>query len=110
MSYGEFGGRRSRANAVMAAAGLFLTSCVAPLEETMQSLALAPSCCVSPREFTYEPLSPGESKFFEITLGSAAFDFPTGMSYFRAFELPKQAAGYTITLKSYAGAHVPAQG
>ncbi len=44
MSYGEFGSRRSRANVAVAAACLFLTSCAAPFEDTMHSLALAPSC------------------------------------------------------------------
>ena len=108
MSFGKIGRFRSRTYAVIAPACLFLISC-ASLEETMQSLASAPICCAAPGDFTYEPLSFVGWNFFEITLESAAFDFPTGKSYFRAFELPKQAAPYTITVKSYAGDHVPDQ-
>ena len=108
MSFGKFGRFRSRTYAVIAPACLFLVSC-ASLDETMQSLAQAPSCCTAPREFTYEPLSFVGWKLFEITQESAAFDFPTGKSYFRAFELPTQAEPFTFTLKSYVGSHVPDQ-
>jgi maltose operon protein len=104
---------RLATGAVVAVCCVFLPSCAAlfppKLEETMQSLASAPSCCAVAKDFTYEPLEFPGTTSFDISAESPAFDFPTGRSFFKAFELPKQALPYTITIKGYPGNHVPAQ-
>ena len=73
----------------------------------MRSLDAARSCCKSPKEFEYEPLSPLDSTRFEISAESPAFEFPTGKSYFKAFALPAYAAPYSITIESFHGSHSP---
>lgn len=96
-----------------AAASLLLVSCAAlnpvPLEETIRSVDSAKSCCASVKEFDYEPLAMRDSKTFEITDQSSAFEFPTGKSYFKAFALPTYAAPYAITIESFPGQHRPAK-
>lgn len=96
-----------------AAASLLLVSCAAlnpvPLEETIRSVDSAKSCCASVKEFDYEPLAMLDSKTFEITDQSSAFEFPTGKSYFKAFALPTYAAPYAITIESFPGGHWPAK-
>lgn len=96
-----------------AAASLLLVSCAAlkpvPLEETIRSVDSAKSCCASVKEFDYEPLAMLDSKTFEITDQSSAFEFPTGKSYFKAFELPAYAVRYAITIESFPGRHWPAK-
>ncbi|MFQ6006490.1 MAG: MalM family protein [Woeseia sp.] len=104
---------RLATGAVVAVCCVFLTSCAAffppTLEETIQSLASAPNCCAAAKDFAYEPLEFPGTTSFDISAESPAFDFPTGRSFFKAFELPKQAVPYTITIKGYPGNHVPAQ-
>ena len=90
----------------LAAASLLFASCAAlspaPLEDTMRSLDAAKTCCSSPKEFAYEPLPPLESRWFDITSESAAFEFPTGKSYFKAFELPAYRNNLRLDCKAYA--------
>lgn len=104
--------RNSRLVWCLVAASLLLASCAAlepaPLEDTMRSLDAAKTCCASPKEFKYEPLPPLDSRRFEISVESPAFEFPTGKSYFKAFALPAYAAPYSITIESFEGWHSPA--
>ena len=102
----------SRAGRTAAAALLLLPACAAlnplSLEETIRAVDSAKSCCASMKQFAYEPLPPLESMWFAINVESPAFEFPTGKSYFKAFELPAYSGSYTITIKSYSGMHGPA--
>ncbi len=63
-------------------------------------LDAAPTCCRRMRDFRFEKLVPGQTTSAEIVRGEGAFDFPTGRSYFRAFELPPYSAPYVIKLHS----------
>ena len=63
-------------------------------------LDVAPVCCSKMSEFKLEKLAPGKSLSTEITRGQGTYEFPSGRSYFRAFELPKYTAPYSITLRS----------
>lgn len=97
---------------LIAACSALLASCAAlepaPLEDTMRSLEAAKTCCASPKEFKYEPLPPLESREFEISVESQAFEFSTGKSYFKAFALPAYTASYSIIIESFEGWHRPA--
>ncbi len=63
-------------------------------------LDTAPVCCVRMAEFNFEKLAHGKSTSVEIVRGPGTFDFPTGKSYFRSFELPAYSAPYEINLHS----------
>ncbi len=63
-------------------------------------LDAAPACCGTMSEFAVVPLALGRSSTAEIMRGQGVFDFPTGKSYFRAFQLPEYLKPYVIRLHS----------
>jgi len=107
----ESNGMRLAGAVLLATSCLSLASCAAffppTLEETIASVALAPSCCAAIKDFSYEPLEFPGTTSVDINAESQAFDFSSGRSFFKAFELPKWTAPFTITIKSYPGHHLP---
>lgn len=80
---------------------LGIAGCATPRSAVMESFAAAANCCRSMSEFRYEPLEVGQSRSFDLDARSAAFLFPTGKSYFRAFALPDAEQGYSLRVQSF---------
>lgn len=59
-------------------------------------------CCKSMAEFEYEPLPPEGTVTFKLDEKSESFVFPSGKSYFKAFQLPKKEIPYRVHVKSFA--------
>lgn len=81
---------------------ILAAGCAPPYWETIASLQEAPLCCQSPAEFTYTPLHSEDSRYIPIDDSQPAYLFPTGKSYFLAFELPESTANYKVIVSSYA--------
>lgn len=63
-------------------------------------LDTAPVCCGKISEFKFGKLTIGQLESAEIVRAQGTFDFPTGKSYFKAFELPAYSSPYAINLHS----------
>lgn len=63
----------------------------------------APICCKSLKDVAYEGINVGDSKIFDISGNSPAFQFDTGKSFFKAFTLPTYTKPYKIHIQSYMG-------
>jgi hypothetical protein len=61
----------------------------------------ATRCCTDPAHFRYEPLPADGVVDFEIDSRSPTFEFQSGRSAFRAFELPTAARPYTLEVRSF---------
>lgn len=64
-------------------------------------LAAAQPCCEDPSRFQYAPLPADGSVDFTIDRASPVFEFQSGRSFFRAFQLPALGRPYTLELRSY---------
>lgn len=71
-------------------------------EKASESLSNSVSCCESIAHFNYEPLPKVEGISFKLDESSDAFDFQSGKSYFKAFNLPPKDLPYFIKIDSYA--------
>ncbi len=60
----------------------------------------APSCCASPAQFTYAPLSLGQTMTTAIDGATPAYEFESGKSYFRAYRLPETRAAFSVEILS----------
>ncbi len=58
-------------------------------------------CCMSIADLPTDRLQPGDTINFRLDARSPAFRFTTGMSYFRAFTLPRDLYPYKISVSSY---------
>lgn len=63
--------------------------------------ATAARCCTDPAHFRYEPLPADGAVDFEIDGRSPTFEFQSGRSAFRAFELPAGGRPYTLEVRSF---------
>lgn len=77
----------------MSAIGTFLPP------EHNQKLAQTKPCCASYRDIQYAKLSLGQEATAVLTPESPVFEFPSGRSFFAAFELP--ANSRAIIVKTY---------
>lgn len=88
--------------AVAAFALLAVAGCAAPTSLALQqSLAAAPDCCASERDFSYEALAVGERRRVELSASSPAHRFSTGKSFYVAFQLPPQPRPLTVQVRSF---------
>ncbi len=81
---------------------ILAAGCAPSYWETVAFLQEAPLCCQSPGEFTYTQLYTGDSRYITIDDSTPAYLFPTGKSYFLAFELPEITAYYKVIVSSFA--------
>lgn len=83
---------------------LLISSCAAMVTQrkAVDSLMDSIPCCTSMAEFRYEPLPSGEPVAFRLDQNSDSFVFPSGKSYFKAFNLPEMKLPYPIQVKSFA--------
>ena len=58
-------------------------------------------CCQSVSQLPFQAAAIGQSFHVKIDEESAAFDFPEGKSFFRAYALPKSERDYVIAVYSY---------
>ena len=65
-----------------------LVSACSSLPRQAEHLANAPSCCTSASQFKFEEMQKGRESSAPISETSTAFSFPTGKSYFVAYDLP----------------------
>src|SRR5690606_19877995 len=84
-----------------------LTQTPAPLQtsqqDAVQALAAATPCCASLRELPYAPIPANFSGDVVIDRNAPAFEFQSGKSFFRAFQLPTNSRSFEIRLYSQAG-------
>jgi maltose operon protein len=98
-----------RCSILVAAVALAMAGCATPRATVMESFAAATTCCRSMAEFRYGPLAGDAAVSFELDAKSPAFQFATGKSYFRAFQLPDPVRGYTLRVRSFMmGDHIDA--
>lgn len=71
-------------------------------ENAVASLRSARSCCNSIEQFKYGHLTEAEGISFNLDASSEAFDFSSGKSYFKTFQLPEKAPPYYIKVTSWA--------
>lgn len=83
---------------------LLISSCAAMVtyRKAVDSFIDSTPCCASMAEFKYEPLPSEEPVTFRLDEKSDSFVFPSGKSYFKAFQLPKKEVPYRIQVKSFA--------
>lgn len=86
--------------AVAACALLAVSACAPTSLALRDSLAVAPDCCASEREFRYSALGVGERVKVELGAASPAHVFSTGKSYYAAFRLPPQPRPLTVQVRS----------
>lgn len=70
-------------------------------DEVQLGLKNATSCCQSFESFPYGNMEFGKSYDRKIDIGSPAFHFQSGKSFFIAYRLPTVAKPWTISVKSY---------
>lgn len=91
---------------------LFLTSIMScatmvSYENAVDSLRSARSCCNSIEQLKYGHLTEAEGISFNLDASSEAFDFPSGKSYFKAFQVTEKVTPYHIIIISWAlGEHI----
>jgi hypothetical protein len=66
---------------------VLLTGCATTVDKQFASLDQSRVCCASVAEFKFEPL-PAKGGKFKLDQRAPVFDFESGRSYFKAFELP----------------------
>lgn len=83
---------------------LLLSACAAMVtyRKSVDSFIDSTPCCTSMAEFKYEPLPSEEPVTFRLDEKSDSFIFPSGKSYFKAFQLPEKEVPYRIQVKSFA--------
>ncbi len=79
---------------------IFNSGCasVADLSAKQESKA---SCCKSPANFKYEPLSPSALTPMALSEESLVYVFATGKSYFKAYALPEQRTATKLRVRSF---------
>lgn len=85
-------------------AGAFaLSGCtIAPSQqEAADQIAAASICCKSISELPFTPVTFPSTTEFTIDQASPAFEFFSGKSFFKAFEIPQATEPYTIMVRSY---------
>jgi len=78
-----------------------MMSCAVHYQKAVDSLKGSMVCCGSMAEFNYEPIPKEDAVNVTIDQSSAAFTFPSGKSFFKAFALPKREGSYYIHVKSF---------
>lgn len=88
---------------LLVAGGFALPGCtIAPSQqEAADQIAAAPICCKSISELPFTPVAFPSTTEFTIDQASPAFEFFSGKSFFKAFEIPQATEPYTIMVRSY---------
>lgn len=80
---------------------LLVVSC-SSLPRQSEYLAGALPCCANVSQFQFEQMKQGEELISSISESSPAFGFPTGKSYFAAFQLPPpNRTGSTLSVHTF---------
>ena len=95
--------KRTRNSVFLILSTLLLSSCIAKLSAVMDEFDAAPLCTGGYGSLEYEKISrwKNKKKKFWIKTGDCVFEFGSGRSTFRAFELPPFEKPYEIRIKSY---------
>jgi len=80
---------------------LLTVSCAPSYEAAKNQLVAAKSCCRDFSEFDYETLPQDEPFKFDLDQSSPAYNFSSGKSFFKAFQLPYHELPYSINIRSY---------
>lgn len=80
---------------------ILVSSCASPVPRFINELANTRICCERFSDMPYEKLSLKEDATFAIDEKSPVYEFKTGKSFFKAFELPCSEQPYSISLRSY---------
>lgn len=84
-----------------------LTQTPAPLQtlqqDALHALAAATPCCANLQQLPYSPIPANFSGDVVIDQSAPAFEFQSGKSFFRAFQLPLNSRSFEIRLYSQAG-------
>jgi hypothetical protein len=80
---------------------ILVSSCASPVPRLMNDLTNARICCERFIDMPYEKLSLQQEATFAIDEKSPVYEFETGKSFFKAFELPRNERPYSVSLRSY---------
>ncbi len=80
---------------------VIVSGCSVPYVRTISQYQNAAICCGSMDKFSFEVLEIGDTKSFDLSGTSPAYQFLTGKSYFKAFLLPLLSYPYVVTIRSY---------
>jgi maltose operon protein len=80
---------------------VIVSGCSVPYVRTISQYQNAAICCGSMDKFSFEVLEIGDTKSFDLSETSPAYQFLTGKSYFKAFLLPLSSYPYVVTIRSY---------
>jgi len=80
---------------------LALSGCAVPYSKVISQYQSAAICCTSMQEFEFEGIRIGDSRDLDLNENSPAYQFDTGKSYFKAFELPEWPSPYHLSIRSY---------
>lgn len=82
-------------------AGAALGGCAADIAKSTAQLHETKPVCKTFAEMAFEPVTYGDELSFEITPEDGSFEFDSGKSYFRAFQLPIHPAQYPVSVTSH---------
>jgi hypothetical protein len=91
----------SRQSILLICLTFVLSGCAVPYSKVISQYQDAPICCTSMQEFEFEGIQIGDSRDFDLNENSPAYQFDTGKSYFKAFELPEWSSPYHLSIRSY---------
>lgn len=80
---------------------VILTGCASQVPKLTSDLESQPSCCVTLGELPVDSLSAEKEVRVSIGPGDKVFDFATGKSYAKAFELPKGGQFSGLEVRTY---------
>lgn len=80
---------------------IFISGCASMVDLSAKQESKA-SCCKSPADFKYEPLSPSALTPMSLSEESPVYVFATGKSYFKAHALPQQRTATKLRIRSFA--------
>lgn len=93
---------------LLAIAALF-AGCASQVAKLTTDLENHMSCCTALAELPFDPLAAEKEIRFTIGSGDRVFGFPSGKSYVKAFELPKEGRFTGLEVRTYLmGEWIPA--
>ena len=83
---------------------LLISSCVGTVSyrKAVDKFIASTPCCKSMAEFSFDGLPLEEPVTFILDENTSSFIFPSGKSYFKAFQLPRIEIPFQIRINSYA--------
>lgn len=93
---------------VVLLSALLLTGCASQVAKLSTDLENQPSCCSTLAELSFDSLSAEKETRFPVGPGDKVFNFASGKSYVKAFELPQNGQFSGLEVRTYLmGQYIP---